>query len=316
MKHRRRLAVLAAIALSGITAMSQAAAEPVLIERFVQLTKGSTWRHVATIPLQFATHHPQGMVKIGDRFYLSSVEITERTQRFAQPQGGLDRSAGKGIGHLFEFDATGTLRRDITLGEGDIYHPGGIDYDGRHIWVPVAEYRPDSRAIVYRVDPTTMMATEVFRYADHVGAIVHDTDDGTLHGASWGARRFYRWTLDGALRVTNADVAPASLRRLNPTHYIDYQDCHYAGAHHMLCSGLNKYRPAPGAAEFALGGLELVDLARGLVRHQIPVQLWTEDGVVMTQNPFAVEPSEAGLRFYFVPEDDKSRLFVYDVAAR
>jgi hypothetical protein len=36
----------------------------------------------------------------------------------------------------------------------------------------------------------------------------------------------------------------------------------------------------------------------------------------MTQNPFAAEPSEAGLRFYFVPEDDKSRLFVYDVAAR
>ena len=34
-----------------------------------------------------------------------------------------------------------------------MYHPGGIDYDGRHIWVSVAEYRPNSRSIVYRIDP-------------------------------------------------------------------------------------------------------------------------------------------------------------------
>jgi len=25
-----------------------------------------------------------------------------------------------------------------------VYHPGGIDFDGVNIWVPVAEYRPDS----------------------------------------------------------------------------------------------------------------------------------------------------------------------------
>ena len=47
-----------------------------------------------------------------------------------------------------------------------MYHPGGIDYDGDDIWVPVAEYRPNSRSIVYRVDPETMKATEVFRFAD------------------------------------------------------------------------------------------------------------------------------------------------------
>lgn len=296
--------------------MRQAAAEPLLIERFVQLTKGSEWRPVAVTPLQFPTHHPQGMVKIGERIYMSSVEIIERTQRFAQPQDGLDRSPGKGRGHVFEFDLSGTLLRSLTLGEGDIYHPGGIDYDGKYLWVPVAEYRPNSRSIVYRVDPATMQASEMFRFADHVGGIVHNTDAKALHGVSWGSRRFYRWTLDGDLRVTNAGVAPAQLRQPNPAHYIDYQDCRYLGANHMLCSGLNKYRPAPGAPEFALGGLELVDLATNRVRHQIPVQLWTESGTVMTQNPFAVEPSEVGLRFYFVPEDDKSRLFVYDVPAR
>ena len=41
-----------------------------------------------------------------------------------------------------------------------------------------------------------MKATEVFRFDDHIGAIVHNTDDDTLHGVSWGSRRFYRWTLE------------------------------------------------------------------------------------------------------------------------
>jgi hypothetical protein len=44
--------------------------------------------------------------------------------------------------------------------------------ESTHIWVPVAEYRPDSRSIVYRVDPATLEATEVLRFADHIGGIV------------------------------------------------------------------------------------------------------------------------------------------------
>ena len=79
----------------------------------------------------------------------------------------------------------------------------------RYIWVPVAEYRPNSASIVYRVDPATMKATEVFRFRDHVGGIVHNTDAKTLHGVSWGSRRFYRFTLDDQGKVTNANVPPA-----------------------------------------------------------------------------------------------------------
>jgi hypothetical protein len=104
---------------------------------------------------------------------------------------------------------------DLPLGEGSIYHPGGIDYDGRHIW-PVAEYRPNSRSIVYRVNPETMKATEILRFGDHIGALVHDTDDNTLHGVSWGSRRFYRFTLDDQGRVTNANVASDMQRRTAP----------------------------------------------------------------------------------------------------
>jgi hypothetical protein len=36
----------------------------------------------------------------------------------------------------------------------------------------------------------------------------------------------------------------------------------------------------------------------------------------MTQNPFWVEASENGLRAYFMPDDDKSTLFVFEAAVR
>lgn len=75
-----------------------------------------------------------------------------------------------------------------------------------------------------------MKSTEVFRFADHIGAIAHNTDDRTLHGVSWGSRRFYRWTLGPNERVTNAAVRPESIATINPSHYVDYQDCKYVGA--------------------------------------------------------------------------------------
>jgi hypothetical protein len=307
--------IAAVTGIAALLAAGAAQADDALADKFLRLTKGTAWKAVATVPLAFPTHHPQGMVKIGDRFYMSSVEIIERTQRFPEPRDGLDRTAGKGAGHLFEFDGAGKLLRQVTLGEGDVYHPGGIDYDGKYIWVPVAEYRPNSRSIVYRVDPATMQATEVFRFADHVGGIVHDTETKALHGVSWGSRRFYRWDLDDALRVTNTGDSPEKLRTLNTAHYIDYQDCHYLGRSRMLCSGLNKYRVTAESPEFALGGLEIVDLKSGRPLHQVPVALWSDRGLVMTQNPFFAESQAANLRFYFVPEDDQSRLFIYDVAA-
>jgi hypothetical protein len=285
----------------------------VVAERVEKLTRESRWRPVASVPIAFATHHPQGMVKIGGTLILSAVEILARTKPFAQPVDGFDRDAGQGVGHLFKLDLQGNLIADLKLGEGTIYHPGGIDYDGTFVWVPVAEYRPNSRSIVYRVDPDTMTATEVFRFADHIGGILHDTDDHTLHGISWGSRRFYRWVFDRDGKVTNANVPPEKLRSLNTSHYVDYQDCKYAGAHRMVCTGVTEMRSSADASPFRLGGIELVNLSDGRPLHQVPVLLWTSGGLDMTHNPVWIEPSAAGLRGYFMPEDDRSTLYIYDV---
>ncbi len=284
-----------------------------LAARVTRLTRDSSWTPVTSVPMKFMAYHPQGMVKIGDTFFVSSVEITVRTRRLPRPDGEYDRDAGEGVGHLLKIDMAGNLVADLRLGEGTMYHPGGLDYDGTHIWVPVAEYRPNSRSIVYRVDPGTMKATEMLRFADHIGAIVHNTDDRTLHGVSWGSRRFYRWTLGDDGRVTNAGIPPDALRTFNPSHYLDYQDCKYAGARRMLCTGVTEIRQTPGTSPSRLGGIDLVNLEDGRPIHQVPVLLWTPGGLAMTRNPVWIEPSVTGLRGYFMPDDDQSTLYIYDV---
>jgi hypothetical protein len=274
------------------TVLSADARSTVVAERVMKLTRESAWKPVASVRMQFRTWHPQGLVRIGDAFFVSSVEVRSRER-------------GEGVGHLFKIDKAGAVVADLTLGEGAIYHPGGIDYDGAQIWVPVAEYRPDSRSIIYRVDPASMKATEVFRFADHIGAIVRNTDDNTLHGVSWGSRRFYRWNI--------GDERAAPLRATNPSHYVDYQDCKYVGGRRMLCTGVTEIRQGPQAAAFRLGGIELVDLADNRPIFQVPLLLWTAAGVAMTQNPVWLEETRTGLRGYFMPEDDASTLYIYDV---
>ena len=304
--------------LMGIAALALAmpayAADPVLNERIQKLTRATQWTQTAAVVVQFPTFHPQGMVKIGDAFFITSVEIKKATTRFQEPKDGFDRDTGEGVGHLFKVDAEGKLLASITLGEGSIYHPGGIDYDGKHIWIPVAEYRPNSQSIIYKVDPSTLEAVEVFRFKDHVGGIVHNTDDQSLHGVSWGSRRFYKWPLDAEGRVANVPP-PEQLRVVNPALYIDYQDCHFIGMGRMLCSGLNNYRASKDGPIFRLGALEIVDLRDNRPVYQVPIELWSPSGLPMTQNPFWVDPTDQGVRAYFMPDDEKSTLFVYEAAA-
>lgn len=307
-----RFILTCAVALTAALPHVAADTRPTLAGRVTKLTRDAPWRRVGSVPIGFKTYHPQGMVKIGDMLFVSSVEVTTPVRRLATPSAGYDRDTGAGVAHLFKIDMRGNLVGEIRLGEGAIYHPGGIDYDGQSIWVPVAEYRPDSRSIVYRVDPHSMRAAEVFRFADHIGAIVHNTDDHALHGVSWGSRRFYRWPVRRNGSVANT-ARPDALRTLNTSHYIDYQDCKYVGARRMLCSGVTELRQGAGAPVFRLGGLDLVDLSDGRPLHQVPVLLWTSGGIDMTHNPVWMEPTATGLRGYFMPEDDKSTLHIYEV---
>jgi hypothetical protein len=302
------------LAAAALVAAPQSDSRSRLADLVSQLTRDSKWTLTAKVPVGFPTFHPQGMVRIGETFFVSSVEVKQATRRFPAPIDGYDRDPGAGVGHLFKFDASGKLLGDLVLGEGTIYHPGGIDYDGTDIWVPVAEYRPNSKSIVYRVDPQSMKASEVFRWADHIGGVVHDTENQALHGVSWGSRRFYQWKLDANRRLANVVERGKPQPTMNPSHYVDYQDCKYAGQRRMLCTGVAELRPSLGAAPFRLGGLDLIDLRDGRPLHQVPVLLWTESGLDMTHNPTWLEATSGVLRAYFMPEDNTSTVYVYEVA--
>lgn len=75
-----------------------------IIQHVKSLNKSTKWKLVDSIKLNFRTYHPQGMVKIGKYFYLSSVEIIVKPEKFKIPQNGYDSTPGKGIGHLFKFN--------------------------------------------------------------------------------------------------------------------------------------------------------------------------------------------------------------------
>lgn len=228
---------------------------------------------------------------------MSAVQIIEPTQKYPTPQGGYDRTPGRGIGHVFVMDREGHLQRDIILGEGDMYHPGGIDSDGRSVWVPLAQYRPGSSSIIYRIDLKTLGVHKEFEVKDHIGGIVRDEVTGHLIGNNWGSRRFYEWNGQGR-QIAGWD---------NSQYFVDYQDCQYVPDRKMLCGGVTNLPQTPAAggagAVYELGGMALIDLRSHAVVHEVPFQQWSTAGHVVTRNPLKLAADGDKLTMWAAPDN-------------
>ena len=291
---------------------------------FKTLSKGSSWSRVADIVPNFDTYHTQGLYKVGTNFFLSAVEKIEKTKKSGIQTDSLfsfetDRSTGSGKAWVFKYNENGELIDSVDLTDGDIYHPGGIDFDGTNLWVPVAEYRPSSASNIYIVDPETLEAKKVLlAYPDHIGGIVHNVAKGTVRGVSWGSRRLYRFKVrtnkNGDTKLRYKSWVP------NPQKYIDYQDCHYQGVEYMLCSGLNGYS-SPGVGSFRFGGLNLVDLKTNTIATTVPVKAYlTSDGkLIASNNAWFMEPHASDsetMLMYFQTEPSgsvRANLTIYKV---
>src|SRR2546423_7024738 len=144
--------MVAIAAVIGIASASTSLddARSIVADRAAKLTRDSAWKSAGAVRLQFRTWHPQGLVKIDRTLFLSSVEVRSSDRR-------------EGVAHLFKIDMAGARVASLALGEGAVYHPRGIDYDRRDIWVPGGEYRPDNRSIVYRLHPPSIEASPAFR---------------------------------------------------------------------------------------------------------------------------------------------------------
>jgi hypothetical protein len=314
---KRMVLVVVLLALVGAPVVAPppagASADGARIARlFERTTRETTWTLVRKVPLHFNAYHPEGLARVGRRFVLSAVEVTEPTQRFpGGERGGTDRTPGAGRGHLIAFNGSGALVRDRRLDDGArIYHPGGLDFDGRDLWTAVAEYRPNRPSLIYRLNPRTLRPRSSFRVPDHIGGIVHATADRRVLGLNWGARTAYQWTLSGRLT-----------RRIeNPSFFVDYQDCKYLGrprrhaAPLMLCCGITTYS-GPGVPKLDLGGVALVDVRTMRPVREIPFSSYTDQQQVATRNALDVRVLNGRLRLYLVADDNDSDLLVYEASA-
>ena len=264
---------------------------------FSAVTRDTAWTRVDKLRLDFDTFHTEGLAVTRKHLFLSAVEILEPTRAYPTPVDGYDRTPGKGVGHLFVMDRQGRLQKDIVLGSGDRYHPGGIEYDGHDVWVPVAEYRPDSSTTIYRVDASSLKVTRAFDVHDHVGGVVLDKSTGHLVGDTWGSRRFYEWTRGGRQLSTWR----------NNGYFVDYQDCQYVRSAKLLCGGVTELPQTPAAGgktvPYELGGMALIDLRSHRTLHEVPFQTWSTAGHVMTRNPLKLAARGDTIDLWAAPDN-------------
>ena len=271
-------------------------------------TSPSEWQLIGTIDLKFDTYHPQGMLKVGDTFYITTVKVDRRPRytRHGKQVNVTDEGAGKG--YLMQFDAEGNLLKQIELCEGTIFHPGGMDFDGRHIWVPITKYYPYSRSLIVKVDASTHQVEKVCYVDDSIGAIVHDTDNHTLIGANWDADEFLTWQLDKQGRISDSDsnLTAEQRRKPNTPQHLAIQDSKYIGGGKMVGFGLKR---TPSGSK---GGFDIIDTRTFEKLREVDIELRTQRRkAFLTGNPSTIEVVGDKLRLYFAPEDNQTTLYIY-----
>lgn len=286
-----------------------------IIQLFQNLGRSTVWKSIANISFQGDTFEPEGMVRLGDdRYVISCGEYTEHTQKYGKVVNGTDRTAGEGFAHLMVYNGKGERIADASItqeGESE-YHNGGIDFDGEFIWGAIGQYRPNSTAYVYRTPPSSLNPEVVLHYDDHLGGIIHDTEQGTISSLNWGARNASTWDLKHAKTGCGATPKPAGVIR-NPSYFVDYQDCKwlgrsefYDGRSVMLCSGVATI------GTYNLGGVALVDVETMVPLAEVPITLESALGARLTQNPVDVSVADGKLRFYWMPDQHNSTLYIYE----
>ncbi|KAJ8097620.1 hypothetical protein POJ06DRAFT_261911 [Lipomyces tetrasporus] len=289
-----------------------------IVEHFGRLGRTTVWNLVEKVHMEGDTFEPEGIVRIGDdRYFLSAGEYTSPTVKYGNGIiiNGTDRTAGSGFAHMIVFDGKGKRIADATLTERDAieYHNGGIDYDGEFIWATIAQYRPNATATLMRIDPRTLEPTVILHVADHKGGVVHDTRTDKFVMLNWGSRNATTWDSRRKPAPYPAFTTfPNNVR--NPSYYVDYQDCKFLGhpkqfdhRSTMICSGVASLSPT-----VAIGGVALVDMETMIPVAEVPITMTSDLGAPVTQNPMEVAIVGGRLRFYFMPDQHNSTLYVYE----
>jgi len=230
-------------------------------------TASSGLRALRTIRLDTKTAHVQGIDTDGKHLWVTSV----------------DRTAQKGW--LQEFSLPeGRLQRTVEVQEGERYHPGGIAADDDSIWLPVAEYRRSSTAVIQKRSQRSLELESEFPVSDHVGCVA--VNPGQVIGGNWDSLDFYVWDRQGRL-----------LQKLPNSSGNAYQDMKVR-KDELVASGTL----SGGVA--AMDWLEVSSFR--LRRRLLPGN--TDRGLPLTREGMTAFGNEV----WFLPEDGDSRLFVFE----
>ncbi|GEM_PF-264421 len=173
-------------------------------------------------PFKFYTAHVQGLAFSAGYLFLSAVDREERT------------------GYLLKIDPnTFSLIESRKLKIGDMYHAGGISGSNGYLYLPLAEYRPEGRSVVLKIDPHSMKVIESFPVNDHIGAVASDGKNH-IFGMNWDARYIYIWDKKGML-----------LKKLKNRRATAYQDIEYRNGK-LYCSGIIKWPFMTGVIDIYL----------------------------------------------------------------
>jgi hypothetical protein len=138
------------------------------------------------------------------------------------------------------------------------------------------------------------------RRPDHVGAIVRCGAEGDLVGWSWGSREFFRWDLAGALLD----------QRVNPSFFVDHQDCQWLATGHVLCAGVAEVRLADGPRW--LGGLGLLRSDDLTMVREVPFPEYSRrTSRVATQKPLFAEIADDSLLLHLLPDGGFGSIVTY-----
>lgn len=233
-------------------------------EPFAHEVEGARFR--AAMPIDGELFHVQGLELQGPRMWLTSVD--RRTRR----------------GYLHQIERkTGKVVRRIEVTDGVRYHPGGISIEGRSLWVPVAELRANSSAVLIEIDTDTLRVRRRIPVADHLGCVA--VAGRWLVAGNWDSRSLYVIDLSD----------PAHMRVVPNTSGTRYQDMKFV--HGQLVAG--------GPRAWGDGAVDWLDWPRLTLNRSQRAGGYTAEGM-------AVEGGD----LYFAPEDGPGRVFRFRLGER
>ncbi len=161
---------------------------------------------IDTIPLpplridgQAAKAHTQGLEVAGASYY-----VTARRED-VRPKRALLLRSSKSATHWDVWDITPHDSGGAALA---LDHPGGMQSDGRSLWIPTSASKPKSRSVIRAFPLTSMIVGQPlepefeFPVNDHIGAIAVSTNHNLVLGANWDTESVYIWDLQGNLKRT------------------------------------------------------------------------------------------------------------------